>query len=47
MSHYTPCRSARISVGGAAVPAGPGVEEAEPPSTAFLAIDESRTRTGW
>jgi hypothetical protein len=43
---YAPCRTARITVGGAAVPGAPDVDEAEPSSTAFLAVTESWTRTG-
>jgi len=42
---YAPCRTARITVGGAAVPGAPEVDEAEPSSTAFLAVAESWTRT--
>jgi hypothetical protein len=42
---YAPCRTARITVGGIAVPGAPEVDEAEPSSTAFLAVTESWTRT--
>ncbi|HST65036.1 MAG TPA: hypothetical protein VLM05_07585 [Mycobacteriales bacterium] len=42
---YAPCRTARITVGGSAVPGAPEVEEAEPSSTAFLAVVEPWTRT--
>jgi hypothetical protein len=43
---YAPCRTARITVGGAAVPGTPEVDASEPSSTAFLAVCESWTRTG-
>jgi hypothetical protein len=42
---YAPCRTARITVGGAMVPGEPEVDEAGPSSTAFLAVTESWTRT--
>jgi hypothetical protein len=42
---YAPCRTARITVGGSAVPGAPEVNEQEPSSTAFLAVVESWTRT--
>jgi hypothetical protein len=43
---YAPCRTARITVAGTAVPGAPEVDEATPSSTAFLAVAESWTRTG-
>lgn len=42
---YAPCRTARITVAGTVVPGAPEVSEAEPSSTAFLAVAESWTRT--
>ena len=41
---YAPCRTARITVAGSTVPGAPEVDEAEPSSTAFLAVVESWTR---
>jgi hypothetical protein len=42
---YAPCRTARITVAGTALPGAPEVDEDTPSSTAFLAVTESWTRT--
>ena len=44
---YAPCRTARVTVGGTAVPGAPDVDEAgDPPaSSAFLAVNESWVRS--
>ena len=42
---YAPCRTARVTVAGTAVPGAPEVEDGpEPSSSAFLAVNESWTR---
>ncbi len=41
---YAPCRTARITVAGNAVPGAPEVDPDGPSSTAFLAVNESWTR---
>jgi hypothetical protein len=41
---YAPCRTARITVAGTAVPGVPEVDADGPSSTAFLAVAESWTR---
>lgn len=42
---YAPCRTARITVAGTVVPGEPEVDLDGPSSTAFLAVNESWTRT--
>jgi hypothetical protein len=42
---YAPCRTARITVAGTLVPGGPEVDAEAKSSTAFLAVNESWTRT--
>lgn len=42
---YAPCRTARVTVAGSPVPGAPEVDAEARSSTAFLAVNESWTRT--
>jgi hypothetical protein len=43
---YAPCRTARVTVAGEAVPGEVAITEDGPSSTAFLAVNESWVRSG-